>query len=168
MQKFPLIRSLTVNPRSSLVARILVSYARITSCRSMASITSFGTAAHGVGTHIHLDRSRWRIVSNVNEHVFPFDREDAETFDIRPYICARFRVRKVQQGPQEDAFMRVYKQIPILGSEFNTAEEIARQAKPQVPTEVKAFQRFSSLHPCPDCTPTLLDITSSVGSTAFL
>ncbi|OJK01802.1 hypothetical protein ASPACDRAFT_1855135 [Aspergillus aculeatus ATCC 16872] len=92
-----------------------------------------------MGTHIHLDRSRWRIVSKVNEHVFPFDREDAETFDIRPGL------------------MRVYKQIPILGSEFNPAEEIARQANQQVPTEVKAFQRFSSLHLRPGCTPTLLD-----------
>ncbi|OJK01803.1 hypothetical protein ASPACDRAFT_1887365 [Aspergillus aculeatus ATCC 16872] len=115
----------------------------------------FANAEYGAGARLCLNIAEWTIVSQINEHIAPGEPEDAANFDARPYACARFLVQRHHRGAIQQAFMRVYKQIPIVGTESEGAWERARQARQHITLEVTAFQQFSRQNVT--CTPSLFD-----------
>ncbi|RAK78102.1 uncharacterized protein BO72DRAFT_495636 [Aspergillus fijiensis CBS 313.89] len=95
-------------------------------------------AEYAAGARLRLNTAEWTILSHINEHGAPMEPEDAANFDARPYACARFLVKRHHRDdtqPTQQALMRVYKQIFIVGTESQSAGERARQARQHIPLE---------------------------------
>ncbi|RAL07826.1 uncharacterized protein BO97DRAFT_462592 [Aspergillus homomorphus CBS 101889] len=106
-----------------------------------------------VGATVRLERSEWTIMETINHCEFPCSRAEAARLETRPFTCARFRVRRTDNDTK--AFMRVYRQIPIAGTENDSPAQRARQAISDDHVEPAALEKSTNRRL--KCTPALLD-----------
>jgi hypothetical protein len=91
---------------------------------------------------LHVGPKRWEIVSKVNERANIVSQRDV-TDGLGPaYVAGKFLCRPASpSSPNTLAFMRMYKQIPIAGTEFEKAPIRATQAvKSHEPKELTALK----------------------------
>ncbi|OJJ42584.1 hypothetical protein ASPZODRAFT_20351 [Penicilliopsis zonata CBS 506.65] len=114
------------------------------------------------GAHVQLNRAQWTIVEEVDRHNLPVDEEDFNRGYGPLYSCVQLlcHSNKEKESQEEtSAFMLIYLQTPILGTEGETLATRSQQATQYTPSELAALQTFTER--CVQCTPRLLDWRSS-------
>lgn len=93
---------------------------------------------------LHVDPTTWEIVSKVKERARIVTQRDATNGLGPAYVAGKFLCRPASHGdPNSLSFMRIYKQIPIAGTEFEKASIRAAQAVvSHEPKELTAFKRL--------------------------
>ncbi|KAJ5531801.1 hypothetical protein N7527_005194 [Penicillium freii] len=91
---------------------------------------------------LHVGPTRWEIVSKVEERAYIVTQRDATNGLGPAYAAGKFLCRPADNDdPNSLSFMRMYKQIPITGTEFANAPIRAAQAvNLDEPTELTAFK----------------------------
>ncbi|CAI7611631.1 unnamed protein product [Penicillium discolor] len=91
---------------------------------------------------LHGGLTRWEIMSKVHERAHIPNQRDVTNGLGPAYVAGKFLCRPASPGnPNLLSFMRIYKQIPIAGTEFEKAPIRAAQVvKSHEPTELTAFK----------------------------
>lgn len=91
---------------------------------------------------LHVGPTRWEIVSKVEERAHIVTQRDATNGLGPAYAAGKFLCRPADSdNPNPLSFMRMYKQIPIAGNEFEKAPiRAAQAANADEPTELTAFK----------------------------
>jgi ADP-ribosylglycohydrolase len=112
----------------------------------------------GSGTEVSLDLpvpSKWTIISKLSETASQLTARDVNDGISGPsYAQALLLCRSANPGGEEEeegeeeqgeeAYMRIYMQIPYQGTEFQPAEDRARQASSRTHNELVALQTFTA------------------------
>ncbi|CAI7580301.1 unnamed protein product [Penicillium glandicola] len=90
----------------------------------------------------HIGPQTWGIVNKVHERLHIVSQRDVTNGLGPPYVAGKFLCRPASpNSPNILAFMRIYKQIPIAGTEFAKAPIRASQAvKSYEPKELTALK----------------------------
>jgi hypothetical protein len=103
------------------------------------------------------EHTAWIITAKLSQQ-----NSQLEEFDVEPglpsWAFATFLVRNPATG--QEAYMRVYQQVPHLGTEFFPVDERAKQATPSYHREVHALKAFHEQKST--ITPALLAIKEDV------
>lgn len=93
---------------------------------------------------LHVDPTTWEILSKVQERAHIVSQRDATNGLGPAYVAGKFLCRPASHGdPNSLSFMRMYKQIPIAGTEFEKTPIRAAQAvESHEPKELTAFKRL--------------------------
>lgn len=86
------------------------------------------------------ENTEWTIIDKLEQENFQQDEEDFSYGYVPSFACAIFLVRNSVND--QEAFMRVYQQIPIKGTEFSSPEERAQQAVSSFHGEFEAMKAF--------------------------
>lgn len=86
------------------------------------------------------DTWTWVITKKLSEEVAPMTKSDVEEGSGVPHTVGKFECH-LQGQPNRQAFMRIYWQIPIVGTEDDDARTVAQQAvPPPVCGELESFR----------------------------
>ncbi|KAJ5800608.1 uncharacterized protein N7518_002676 [Penicillium psychrosexuale] len=84
----------------------------------------------------------WLIVEKLSEKPTPIDPEDFDVGMGPAYTVGKYRCRDIKNDVY--AFMRIYKQIPLAGTELDNLAVRRKQAcKPRRHTELSALKSFT-------------------------
>jgi len=128
----------------------------------MSEINFFSGVLYKTGTVISLQtppHSEWIIHAKLSHHNEQADEQDAVDGVAISFAYATFRVQNRRKPDDRHAYMRVYMQVPWIGTEFSPPEERSRQAVPYEYREVLAMKEFASRGS--EITPSLLAIDES-------
>ncbi|KGO77738.1 hypothetical protein PITC_010080 [Penicillium italicum] len=91
---------------------------------------------------LHVGPKRWEIVSEIHERANIVSQRDATNGLGPAYVAGKFLCRPASpSSPNKLAFMRIHKQIPIAGTEFEKTPIRATQAvKSYEPKELTALK----------------------------
>lgn len=96
----------------------------------------------------------WKITQKLEERACFLDQEDVDEGLGTPSTAGRFLCH-LKEDPAKKAFMRIYQQIPIMGTKLSKLYVRAQQAAPPDPyPELDALKLLKKLH-C-DAVPALL------------
>jgi hypothetical protein len=85
---------------------------------------------HFIGMNIHFDEPRpstWTLTEKIKERYSQLDESDSKAFESTSYAWALYACQNVD-NLSEEALVKIYMQIPYMGSEFDLPEERATQA----------------------------------------
>lgn len=82
--------------------------------------------------------STWIVLNHVNEHERRFEPGD----DSVSYLCFKYRCKK-RGDASKIAFVRIYQQVPHIGTEFEDSVTRARQAMTWTPPELVAYKTLT-------------------------
>lgn len=106
----------------------------------------FSERRFGPGKRMSFDDpspTTWTIVKKISEHSTQLDRTDVENKKGVSYACALFLCHDdLRKENTEEAFMRIYMQVPIKGTEFDSAGDREEQAASRTHGELNAFKAF--------------------------
>lgn len=109
----------------------------------MAERIFFHESVYGPGTIISFEqpvRSQWTIVAKASEKISQVTQADTQDGLGPSYAAARFLCRSQDN---QQAFMRIYMQIPYQGTEFASHQVRAQQATRYSHEELAALQTFT-------------------------
>ncbi|RFU35299.1 hypothetical protein B7463_g1042, partial [Scytalidium lignicola] len=110
--------------------------------------TFFGKHLVGPGTEISFNLptpSKWIIERKLSETYHQLDESEVKDGFEPCYSQAKLLCHNVA-NPTEQAFMRIYMQIPYEGTEFDSAQERAQQASSRAHEELNALKSFTDGH----------------------
>ncbi|RAL01104.1 uncharacterized protein BO80DRAFT_493598 [Aspergillus ibericus CBS 121593] len=109
------------------------------------------------GTIIQLKRHQWVILQTLNEHEFQTLPEDLRGSPESSVTCTLLRCERVGPDHPVQGYMRIYKQIPIAGTEAEPVSTRAQQAGSCCPLELEALRVLTRKQKQLPITPRLLD-----------
>ncbi|PWY83837.1 hypothetical protein BO94DRAFT_576250 [Aspergillus sclerotioniger CBS 115572] len=109
------------------------------------------------GTIIQLKRHQWVILQTINEHESQTSPEDLVYNPGPSSTCTLLRCQRVGPYCPVQGYMRIYKQIPIAGTEVEPARTRAQQAGFCCPRELEALRVLTKKQKTSPITPRLLD-----------
>lgn len=118
--------------------------------------TFFSKRLVSPGTEISFDSptpSKWTIVKKLSEAYHQLTERDVKNGQGPSYSQAKLLCRNIAD-PAEQAFMRIYMQIPYQGTEAEPPEDRAQQASSRTHEELTALKTFTDKNS--KITPTLL------------
>ncbi|KAI2699381.1 hypothetical protein CBS147332_8267 [Penicillium roqueforti] len=83
---------------------------------------------------------QWVIVEKLDEDPYTVIPEDSDQGMGPAFTTGKFLCRRGQH--RYHAFMHIYKQIPLDGTEFNRSEDRENQASDMSPVELNALKKF--------------------------
>lgn len=114
--------------------------------RIVANMTETGffpIPHYAPGKHITFEKpehTEWTIIAKLSQRNSQNEEVDIQAGFGPSYACATFLVRSELDG--QEAYMRVYLQVPNKGTEFFPPDERAKQAAPGYHSEVEAIKAF--------------------------
>ena len=104
------------------------------------------------GTEVTLDspsesplRQTWVIDKKLSERSQPMTQQEVTEGLGLPFAAARFLCH-LKEDPSKKAFMRVYLQIPVIGTQYQSPQNRRKQAaKPQQHIELTTLKVFKKL-----------------------
>lgn len=95
-----------------------------------------------------LPSQTWVIIEKLSGNAFPMTQKDLDDgLGPAAYTAAKFLCHRVDDPTKETAFMRIYLQIPIAGTELLNPGIRAKQAIPPLPhtelSTLKALKKMS-------------------------
>lgn len=106
----------------------------------------------------HPKPAEWQILRILSNAERPVERELSQNGKRPGYTSIKLLCR-TKASPEQDVFVRIYKQIPYADSDIydlGTPEARRQQACSFVPEELVAFKKFSENWDAADITPRLL------------
>ncbi|KAJ5938132.1 hypothetical protein N7454_004474 [Penicillium verhagenii] len=102
-----------------------------------------GTEVTTTGTDCGLQSKTWVIREKVNEHAYLTTKMDRERGWGPPCATAKFRCYDKSDPARKLAFMRIYRQVPLGGTEWTSLPTRAAQAIPhRSHSELEALKIF--------------------------
>lgn len=94
---------------------------------------------------LHLPRQTWVIDKKLSERPQWMTQEDVTDGLGHPFAAAKFLCHR-KEDPSKKAFMRIYLQIPVVGTQYQTLQIRRKQAaKPQSHVELTALKELKKL-----------------------
>lgn len=109
----------------------------------MTEIGYFATPHYAPGTVLTFMKPKhteWTIINKLDHRSFQQDEADLKYGSFPAFASATFLVRN--NLDEQEAFMRVYLQVPRRGTEFSPPEERAKQADSSYHGGVEAIKAF--------------------------
>lgn len=97
-------------------------------------------APGNIFTFVKPKHTEWTIIKALDQRSFQQDKADLTYGSFPSFTSATFFVRNNLHD--QEAFMRVYLQVPSKGTEFSSPEERAKQADPGYHGEFEAIKAF--------------------------
>ena len=110
---------------------------------TMTETGFFPPPHYAPGEHIIFEKpehTEWTVIAKLSQRNSQKEEVDIQAGLGPSYALATFRVRSDLDG--QEAYMRVYLQVPNKGTEFFPPEERAKQAAPSHHLEVEAIKSF--------------------------
>ncbi|KAJ5783372.1 uncharacterized protein N7518_009049 [Penicillium psychrosexuale] len=79
-------------------------------------------------TNLLLPSATWVITAKLNEISHPGDQHDIDKGFGYPYVAAKFLCYRKDDPAQRPAFVRIYQQIPITGTQISKSSIRVKQA----------------------------------------
>jgi hypothetical protein len=94
---------------------------------------------------LHLPRQTWVIDKKLSERSQPMTQQDVTDSLGLPFAAAKFLCHR-KENPSKKAFMRIYLQIPVIGTQYLSPQVRGKQATgPQQHVELTALKALKQL-----------------------
>lgn len=86
--------------------------------------------------------SRWKVLEQVSEIEYQIDERAVKDGSLPSHAAIKLLCRNTRRRNQE-AFMRIYLQIPYTGTDSQSLDDLAQQSATYTPIELEALQAMT-------------------------